>query len=220
MLSGRRSFCGGASIVDAALVLCASEQGEQIVLVDLLDPNVHVAPSTWTANAFRNAAVRTVHFDQYVIGADRFIGPPNWYGARPGFWFGAVGVTALWAGLADALLHYLPDLQRRSDSTSDLARATIETSMWAVSATLSYVAECIDGSRNRVPAHTNSKLDAVSARIAMRAHIDSVTKYFDQEIGPAPYATQPALAQLRNELALALSQHHGTRELSALQHRT
>lgn len=216
-LSGSRSFCGGAAIVDAALVLCESSEGEQIVLVDVTSANVHVDPTSWTVPAFREAGICTVHFDDIEVTPPQCIGPPNWYGARSGFWFGAMGVAALWAGLADSLFERLPELQRRKDSLSELAFATIDTSMWSVSALLSYAADRIDGHHtDRRQPNLFGMVDAVSCRHAIRTHIDVAIKCFDEEVGPAPYVRDAALAQLRSELAIALSQHHGQRDLLML----
>ena len=110
VLNGRRSFCGGATIVDAALVTADSPDGERLVLVDLNQPGVSVDSRTWKVAAFRDAGIATVHFTDVHVETASFIGPPGWFGSRPGFWFGAVGVGAVWAGMADLLLSSLPDV--------------------------------------------------------------------------------------------------------------
>ena len=107
---GTKGFCGGASVVDAALVTVAwtdagpdGSSPTSLVLVPVRDAGVRVHPNEWRQPAFAEADVCSVELD-LEIGADRLIGPPGFYTDRPGVWQGAVGVAAVWAGIGDALV--------------------------------------------------------------------------------------------------------------------
>ncbi len=211
LLDGRKMFCGGASIVDAALVTAEATDGQRLVLVDLNHPRIRVDTTTWKSAAFADAGICTVDFLCVPIRPHNLIGPPNWYGSRTGFWHGAVGVAAVWAGVADVIVSRMPALLRRDDQLSEVAMGEVTSASWAVGALLSAAAAQID-------AHPNlSHMEmALSCRHAVRVHIDRMLQVFDQEVGPAAIAFNEELGRTRQELALALSQSHGARDLAAI----
>ena len=231
-LNGRRAFCGGASIVDAALVLTDSPEGERLILVDLRQPGVNVDPGVWKAEAFRDAGISTVHFTNVEVGQDAFVGPPGWYGSRPGFWYGAVGVAAMWAGISDSLLARLPSLRRYKDGISDAATGSIEASMWAVSALLDQAGRQIDalpdtertgrfgpsrdGWCHETHGFQGAKSIALACRHTIRLLLEAAISAFDEEVGPAAVAFDADLARARAELTMSLGQTHRARDLVAL----
>lgn len=211
VLDGRKVFCGGSSLVDAALVTAEGVNGQRLVMVDLKQPGVWVDSTTWKIAAFRDAGIGTVDFCQVPIMADCVIGPPNWYGSRTGFWHGAVGVAAVWAGIADSIVARIPELLRRNDQLTNAAIGEVRATSWAVGALLSAAAAQIDAYPNL--AHTEM---ALSCRYSVRVHIDRMMQIFDQEVGPAGAAFNADLNRTRQELALALSQSHGARDLATI----
>lgn len=214
VLNGQRSFCGGATIVDAALVTADSPDGQRLVLVHLNQPGIAVDAATWKVGAFRDAGVATVRFDDVLVKPASFIGPPEWYGSRPGFWFGAVGVAAVWAGIADLLLASLPGLRRHDDDISHVATGSVEAANWAVSALLDQAASQIDAPR--ATDLQRAKSIALSCRHSVRAQLESAILAFDQEVGPAALAFDAFLARTRTELQMSLAQTHGPRDLILL----
>lgn len=215
VLNGRRSFCGGATVVDSALVTADSPDGERLVLVHLNQPGVWVDSATWKVAAFRDAGIATVHFTDVRVDTASFIGQPGWYGSRPGFWFGAVGVGAVWAGIADLVLSSLPGLRRHGDDISHVATGSVEAAMWAVSALLDQAASQIDEPSATGPSHRARSI-ALSFRHSVRSHLESAILAFDQEVGPAAVAFDTDLARTRTELQMSLAQSHGTRDLLLL----
>lgn len=218
VLNGKRAFCGGASVVDAALVTVDSTEGERLVLVDLHQRGVRVESGTWKTEAFRDAGIATVHFDDVQLDSNALVGPPGWYGSRRGFWYGAVGVAAVWAGMADALLSWLPTLRRHSDDLALVASGSIESSMWAVSAFLNHASAQIDAPAE-VDGVPGAKSIALACRHNVRSLLESAMVAFDDEIGPAPRAFHPEVGRMRAELSLALTQSHGARDLILLAQR-
>ena len=215
VLNGRRSFCGGATIVDAALVTADSPDGERMILVHLNQPGVSVDSATWKVAAFRDAGIATVHFTDVRVETASFIGPPGWYGSRPGFWFGAVGVGAVWAGMADLLLSSLPGLRRHGDDISRVATGSVEAALWAVSALLDQAASQIDAPSVSDPV-PRARSIALSCRHSVRSQLESAILAFDQEVGPAAVAFDATLARTRTELQMSLAQTHGARDLLLL----
>lgn len=219
VLNGKRSFCGGATIVDAAIVTADSPEGERLILVRLNQPGVSVDSGTWKVAAFRDAGIATVHFTDVRVETESFIGPPGWYGSRPGFWFGAVGVGAVWAGIADLLLSSLPGLRRHGDDLSRVATGSIEAAMWAATALLEQAASQIDAPSPSDPGTDpvqRAKSIALSCRHSVRSHLESAILAFDQEVGPAAVAFNADLARTRTELQMSLAQTHGARDLILL----
>ncbi len=218
-LNGKRSFCGGATIVDAALMTTDSPEGERLVFVRLNQPGISVDTGTWRTEAFREAGVSTVYFDNVRIDVDSFIGPPGWYGQREGFWFGAVGVAAVWAGMADTLIDALPVVRRKRDDVSRIATGAIEASMWAVSALLEQAAMQLDEIAT-IPDRSDrirvAKSIALCTRHTVRSHLEVAMSAFDQEVGPALMAFEKDLARSRMELSMSLGQAHGPRDLLVL----
>lgn len=211
VLDGRKSFCGGASLVDAALVTAESADGQQLVLIELDQPGVGIDDTVWKTPAFRDAGICTVEFLNIPVDPSRLIGPPNWYGSRTGFWHGAVGVAAVWAGIADAIAIQMSELLRHHDQLADVAIGEVEAAQWAVGALLRAAASEIDA--RPLSAHAET---ALSCRYAIHAHIERILQTFDQEVGPAGVVFNEELGTLRQELALSLAQSHGNRDLAVL----
>lgn len=210
-LDGGKVFCGGASMVDAALVTADGADGQRLVLVDLRLPGVEIDDSSWTSAAFGDAGIATVHFRHVRVGAASVVGPPNWYGTRTGFWHGAVGVAALWAGMADSIAVRLPGLLRRDDQLTQVAIGEVHAARWAMGAALSAAAAEIDLGPGRAQARV-----ALSCRYAVRTAIERLLQVFDQEVGPGPFASDPDLERVRHELGIALLQSHGPRDLATI----
>ena len=110
-LRGTKQFCGGATLVDVALLTVpfddapfeAADAPTVLVIVPMGQPGIRVDPTVWTAPAFTDAGISTVRFD-IELDASCIVGPPDFYTERPGFWQGAVGVAAVWAGIGDGLI--------------------------------------------------------------------------------------------------------------------
>lgn len=215
ILNGTRVFCGGAAIVDAALVITDSPDGERLVLVDLRQAGIRVDIGTWKSDAFRDAGIATVHFTDVIVEPDDLIGPPGWYGSRPGFWHGSVGVAALWVGIAESILSSLDRLRRHQDETSCIASGTIAASMWAASSLLDQAGQQIDALGEK-SAPGEAKAVALSCRHIVRHLLETAIAVFDQEVGPAATAFDAVLGRRRAELTLALAQSHGMRDLIVL----
>ena len=104
-ISGAKSLCSGLGVVDRALVAVVGDRGEQLLVdVEASGPTVASDRSGWETPALSETATGTVRYTQHrveiVVGAD------GWYLDRPGFWNGAIGPAACWAGAAAGIAEY------------------------------------------------------------------------------------------------------------------
>ena len=148
------------------------------------------------------------------IGA--YIGsPPEFatvrYGPLDGFWQGAVGVAAMWAGLTDTLIASLERARPRTDQVGLIRQGEIEANCWAIDAALEQAALSIDAA----PSFECERL-ALSCRQTVRVHSELIIRTLLHESGPAGLAFHPRAGTQLLELTMALGQSHGDRDLAAL----
>jgi len=210
-LWGEKRFCGGADVVDAAVITVPTSRGSQLVLAPLRSPEVHVDMTTWHTSAFHSAAVGTVTFAGLPLSHDAVVGAPGFYISRPGFWQGAVGVAAVWAGLTDTLIASLERARPRTDQVGLIRQGEIEANCWAIDAALEQAALSIDAA----PSSECERL-ALSCRQTVRVHSELIIRTLLHESGPAGLAFHPRAGTQLLELTMALGQSHGDRDLAAL----
>ena len=211
-LEGVKNFCGGATMVDAALVTAHYDGGfvsdQALVLVDMRQQGIETDPTSWTAPAFTDAGISTVRFS-VALDRSALVGPPGFYTARAGFWHGAIGVAAVWAGIGDALV--AEATFRTNDALSQLALGEIAVHRWGIDAALAHAAAIIDAEPDRDSHH-----HALSARYLIAEHLAATLALIDHETGPAPIAFDPRWQQRRLELTMSLLQAHGRRDITGL----
>jgi hypothetical protein len=141
-LRGVKRSCCGARLVNAALITAGVEDG--VMLFDVrMDEHVQPQPSDWQTSALAEAGIGDVSLDAVVMGVHSAIGAPNWYLRRPGFWNGAVGPAACWAGGAMSLI----DAARELRPTERQARSQLgamEAIAWELGAILDQCGREID----------------------------------------------------------------------------
>lgn len=144
LLSGQKAFCGGAGLIDRALV---TVNGDEHRLVDIdLRKNAHLIifdDSEWKTSAFRETRTEGAVLHVVPVSYDDFIGEPNWYLERPGFWHGACGPAACWTGGAAGLVDYAID-QSRCDSHTLAHLGAMHAAIWAVRSFLDSAGNQID----------------------------------------------------------------------------
>lgn len=215
-LRGTKQFCGGATLVDVALLTVpfddapfeAADAPTVLVIVPMGQPGIRVDPTVWTAPAFTDAGISTVRFD-IELDASCIVGPPDFYTERPGFWQGAVGVAAVWAGIGDGLISRAAF--RRDDGLAEVARGEIAARRWAIDATLAQAAAAID----RAPMGSAEQV-ALATRHVVASSLVEILGVLDQESGPAPIAFDPDWQRRRLELTMSVLQEHGRRDVASL----
>lgn len=213
VLNGCKHFCSGAGLLDRVLVTVGS-RNPQLVDVDLKQTHqeMEVDLSGWQTAAFSATNTRTVTFHKVVVAHEELIGGPGWYLDRPGFWHGACGPAACWAGGAEGLLDYA--LQQGPQDPHGLAHlGAMHAAIWSAKAALELSGRQIDAD----PA------DAVAGRVIARTvrHLveqaaTEVLRRVPRAFGPRPLAFDARISRRYHELDLYLRQCHAERALEAL----
>ena len=205
VLTGAKTFCSGAGVLDRALVLARSDASPAPVLVwiDLGDPErVRVDPTWYRSSGLRASASHRVVFTQAPVLA-RF-GEPGAITAQP--WFGrdALRTAASWAGMADRAVELaLAELASRPGRgpLEDLAAGRILAAQRTISAWLASAALAMDRA-----AHDLWDV-ALHGRVAIAAAARTILDEAARACGSHPFATGGDLDRIRRDLDLFLLQH-------------
>jgi hypothetical protein len=240
-MSGTKKYCSGAQLLDAALVSahaadCAStDSGEAaagngkrgraapdshatvdpVVLlnVPLSTPGLTIDASEWVAPAFSRTVTASVTFDNVELSETDIIGPADWYLTRPGFWHGALGPAACWAGGAVGLI----DAARASKRSDPHARAqlgALEAAEWGLRALLAQAAREIDA--DPLDTSDEARRRALMVRHLIERMCTDVLDRFGRATGPQLLAFDGRIAQRHAELSLYIRQCHAERDLSTI----
>lgn len=212
-LHGEKRFCTGSGILDAALV--TAHRGGSIWLVDveLTAPGVSVAASPWRAFAFSETETSTVRFDDVALDEGQLIGGPNWYAERVGFWHGAIGPAACWAGGAAGLV----DAAWRTGRSNPHARAqlgALTAAAWGLRALLDQAGQEIDADPQG--GASSPKARALMVRHLIERACTDVLDRFGRATGPRLLAFDELVARRHAEVALYIRQCHAERDLETL----
>ena len=133
-------------MLDCALVTVETDPAADdglLILVDLGAKGISIQDHAWQSPALAAAATATVRFDDVHVPPEGLVGAPGFYLDRPGFWFGAVGVAAVWLGGAEAIAATVRSAI--DDDPHALAHlGAIDTACWGARAALDAAADAID----------------------------------------------------------------------------
>ena len=218
-LSGSKMFCSGAGIVDRALVTVRMPE-PQLVEIDLREnsDSISYREGGWITAAFAETRTATAVFHGAAIGNDDRIGPPGWYVSRLGFWHGACGPAACWAGGAMGLVDYA--LTNRTENPHMLAHlGAMEASVWAMYSCLETAGRQIDvHAEDRDPAMTRNAAmtRALSLRHVIEQFCADILERFGRACGPRPLAFDEDASRRYSEVELYIRQCHAERDLETL----
>lgn len=212
-LDGCKKYCSGAALVDSALVTARGEEGVMLIAVDLERAGIAVQNSTWATPAFAATCTATVNFDDVAVAAEQVVGPANWYLERVGFWHGAVGPAACWAGGARGLVDAARALRRR-DAHSKAQLGALEADDWGARALLHDAGRQIDEDAD--DAHGAARTRALSLRHLIERLSTDVLDRFGRATGPQLLAFDADVARRHAELSLYIRQCHAERDLESL----
>jgi alkylation response protein AidB-like acyl-CoA dehydrogenase len=212
ILKGSKMFCSGSRIVDRALVTAGSPP--QLVDVDLHThaDAIDYDDSAWKTAAFADTGTATVTFTDLPIAPSDLVCGPGWYLDRPGFWHGACGPAACWAGGAAGLLDYARQ-QTRSDPHTMAHLAAMHASVWALQAYLDTAGREIDASPHDADA---ARIRALTVRHLIEQASTEILRRLPRAYGPYPLAMDEAISRRCQELDLYLRQSHAERDLESL----
>jgi alkylation response protein AidB-like acyl-CoA dehydrogenase len=211
LLDGTKQFCSGASFVTAALVTAHAPEGLLLFDIALDVPGLRVEPSQWASPGLADTDTAPVAFSGVTIGHEQVIGAANWYLNRPGFWHGAIGPAACWAGGAMALVDAASRLGRK-DPHSRAHRGALEAAAWGMSALLERAGRDIDA--DPLNRHGGARRRALMVRHLIERGCAEVMDRFGRGTGPHLLAGDSQVARQFAALAIYTRQCHGERDLA------
>jgi hypothetical protein len=212
-LIGSKAFCSGASLIDRALVTVSVPE-QRLIDVDLRAnrSNIVVDGTAWIASAFAETGTATVEFVRTAVSEEQLIQGPSWYLDRPGFWHGACGPAACWAGGAIGLVDYA--LAQKHEDLHTLAHlGALHANAWALGAYLDAAGREID----ECPCDVDiARTRALTVRHLVEQACTDVLQRFARAYGPRPLAFDGEVSRRYQELGLYIRQSHGERDLEWL----
>jgi alkylation response protein AidB-like acyl-CoA dehydrogenase len=212
-LTGTKPWCSGAGACDLALVTALADDGYRMFAVDLAERSVGPVDGTWPPAAMAGSDSRSVRLDGTPATP---VGGPEAYLHRPGFWYGAVGVAAVWWGGARGVARALQRAHaRRPLHPHALAHAgAVDAGLAATRALLVDAAHRIDDD----PADQagTAQLTAGRVRAAVEQVATDVVLRTGRALGAAPLALDGDHARRVADLELYLRQSHAERDLEQL----
>jgi hypothetical protein len=212
-ISGSKMFCSGAGLVDRALVLVGIPMS-LLVEIDLRRnaPNTRFDGTGWKTRAFGETNTSNVVFEEATVTEADVIGDPGWYTDRPGFWHGACGPAACWAGGAIGLVDFAMR-QKRDDAHTLSHLGAMFASSWGLKPYLDQAGKEIDVDPKNVD---EAEVRALSLRHLIEQLCTDVLRRIPRAFGPYPLAMDEAVSLRYQELDLYLRQSHAERDLDRL----
>lgn len=235
MLDGTKAFCTGTAIVDRALVTVrATTSGGShgpssdalasrapTLLVDLAVDQLEewrIDAAGWTTDALADTATAVIDLTGIEIDRAQVIGGPDWYLDRPGFWDGAIGPAACWAGGALGLVdHAVAHPPRDPHGRAHLGALTALA--WSLTSTLDQAGRQIDATSAEPTVDPDGgarRQRALVVRHLVDRACAEIQDRFARALGPRPLASEPAVHRLDHALSLYRRQCHAERDLEAL----
>lgn len=212
-ISGRKPFCSGLGLVDRALVTVGFPE-HRLVELDLRNntPEIETDCSAWHVRAFEHTNTGAITFAEAWVPSDALIGAPRWYLERPGFWHGACGPAACWAGGVAALFDYALRSSRKDPHT--LAHlGALSANVWAMQSYLRSAGEEIDENENDIKA---AQQRALQVRHLIEQTGTDILRRFGRAYGPHPLSMDEEVSKRFEEANLFMRQSHGERDLESL----
>ena len=212
-IDGIKQYCGGAPMVDAALVTAHTEDGLLLLDVPMDTPGITILPSTWVTTALADTATGPVSFAAVNLPGDATLGAPNWYLERPGFWHGALAPAACWAGGAQ----YLIDTATNSNKKDPHSRAhvgALQSIGWGLEALLAQAGMEIDADPS--DRRHQARARALKVRHLIERWCTQVMDHFGRATGPLLLAQDTETVRHYAALTLYLRQCHAERDLETI----
>jgi hypothetical protein len=214
-IHGEKPFCSGLGIVDRALVTVGlPDQG--LVDVDLRNnlDRISVDLDVWKTDAFRMTQTGAITFRELGVPQNSLIGEPGWYLERSGFWHGACGPAACWAGGVAALLD-VALASKRNDPHTVAHLGAIQASVWGMYALIRKAGDEIDAAPLDLKA---AQMRALKVRHLIEELGTATLQRFARAYGPSPLSMDEATSLRFQEAGLYMRQSHGERDLECLGH--
>jgi alkylation response protein AidB-like acyl-CoA dehydrogenase len=212
-INGIKQFCSGAAFLDAALVTAHSADGILLFDVALRESEVSVMPSSWRSPAFADTATTAVEFHALCVADSRRLGGAGWYLTRPGFWHGAIGPAACWAGGAQSLIDAACNVNRK-DPHSRAHLGALRAASWNLKTILEQAGREIDADPRDMSGCARSR--ALMVRHLIERACAETLDRFARATGPHLLAYDEHVIYQHQALTLYIRQCHGERDLESI----
>jgi len=198
-LSGSKAFCSDAGLVDRALVT-VSVPDHRIVEVSMHPSRdaISIDGSGWHASAFAETQTATVAFSRVPVDEQDVIQDSGCYLDRPGFWHGACGPAACWAGGAAGLVDFACS-QCRSDPHTLAHLGALHADAWSLRAYLDFAGRETDADLLN---QGHARIRALTLRHVVEQACTDVLRRIARTYGPRPLAFDPDISRRYQELDL------------------
>jgi alkylation response protein AidB-like acyl-CoA dehydrogenase len=212
-LDGLKQYCSGATFLSAALVTAHCDDAVWLFDIALGEPGVRAEASTWETPAFADTATGPVSFNAVAVSNDHLLGQANWYLERPGFWHGALGPAACWAGGAVSLVDAAALLQRR-DAHSRAHLGAMQAAAWGLLALLDKAGQEIDA--DPLDERGEARVRSLKVRHLVERLCTDILDRFGRATGPQLLAYDRQIARQHMALTLYIRQCHAERDLETI----
>jgi hypothetical protein len=212
-INGSKMFCSGTGMVDRALVTVSIPES-RLVDIDLRanSESIEVDLSAWTTEAFRLTRTGAVTFRGAEVTERDFVGDPGWYLSRPGFWHGACGPAACWAGGVAGLVDFARK-SKRDDAHTLAHLGAMVANAWMMEACLDLAGREIDEEPLNC---VRAQIRALRLRHLIEQASTDTLRRFARAYGPQPLSMNHEISQRYREAELYLRQSHAERDLESL----
>jgi alkylation response protein AidB-like acyl-CoA dehydrogenase len=212
-LNGTKPFCSGLGLVDRALVSVRLPQ-EMLVEVDLRgnEDCVEADLEMWKVDAFRATQTGAITFRNTRLSSNATVGPSGWYIERPGFWHGACGPAACWAGGVAGLLDFAL-ISKRDDPHTLAHLGAMQAAVWGMYSLLRQAGVEIDAAPCD---ETAAQIRALQLRHLIEKTGTEVLQRFSRAYGPYPLSMNEESSRRYQEVGLYMRQSHAERDLESL----
>jgi alkylation response protein AidB-like acyl-CoA dehydrogenase len=212
-ISGSKPFCSGAGIVDRALVT-VREPEPRLVDVDLRGNRdaIEFDESSWKSSAFVGTKTSLATFHSVPVREQDIVGSCGYYLKRVGFWHGACGPAACWAGGAAGLLDWACK-QKRDDPHTVAHLGAMRAATWSMKAALQISGDEIDANYDDLQ---EAQVRALTLRHIVEQGCTDMIRRLARAYGPHPLGMDEAIARRYMELDIYVRQSHAERDLETL----
>ena len=211
-VQGQKPFCTGSGIVDRALVTARTPAGVVLAEIDARHPSIAYDTGDWLTPAFAATSTATATLDTPTI---RTLGPVGWYLDRVGFWHGACGPAACWAGGVLGLID-----QAIAAAAGKNAEPHLDAHVGALVAIGWELDMVLDRAGDEIDHAPDDAAAAVRRARIVRHLVDraatEVIERFGRALGPRPLVRDPDVVRRIAEVQLYVRQCHAERDLDAL----
>ncbi|WIM88882.1 acyl-CoA dehydrogenase [Candidatus Mycobacterium wuenschmannii] len=212
-LSGTKPWCSLAQSLSHAVITADLPGGGSGAFAVRLDrESVTPLPARWVSRGLSEVVSTGIRIDGLPAIQ---VGDAGWYLTRPGFSWGAIGVAAVWFGIALGLYdHMCQQVDRRPPDQLALAdMGTVDYDLFAAQLSLHHAADEIDAGR---AVGDKGDILALRVRAVVARMVHNVLTVVGAALGPGPLTQDEEYARRTADLTVYVRQHHGERDLVRL----